>query len=68
MHHYKAKGGTSFNFNSDLSGPLFVEGPPGLPNTGCRAGEAKVPAADVLEFVDWYRRTPGYGKNEDDPT
>jgi hypothetical protein len=52
-HHFKAKGGTSFNFNSDLSGDVNIAVPA---DYGTFA-----PGADLLEFVDWYRRTPGYG-------
>lgn len=50
-HHFKAKGGTVFNFNSDLSGDVrLLDG---------ERYEAHIPAADLLEFVDWWRREYG---------
>jgi len=56
MHHWKAPGGTSFNFNSDLSGPVRIH-----------VGEywQETPGDDLLAFVSWWRRTPGYGVDEE---
>jgi len=56
-HHFQARGGTVFNFNSDLSGEVRVL-------DGARY-EAHISAADLLEFVDWWRSTPGYGLDEE---
>jgi hypothetical protein len=58
-HHFQAKGGTVFNFNSDLSGDVRVH------RSAEHDDRAELPAADLLEFVDWYRRTPGYGVDEE---
>lgn len=66
MHHFKAKGGTVFNFNSDLSGDVQVHREPGPynPEVGGDSlvdvdGVTHIPGADLLEFVDWWRREYG---------
>jgi len=56
-HHFKAKGGTHFNFNSDLSGDVRVH------RSAEHDDRAELPAADLLEFVEWYRRE--YGRTAD---
>lgn len=45
MHPFNGSGGTSFNFNSDFSGPLIIR------TTG---GEIQIPAMDVVELVADY--------------
>jgi len=59
-HHFRAKRGTFFNFNSDMSGRVHVLSSQRFPGS-----EGEIDAADLLEFVDWYRRTPGYGLDEE---
>jgi hypothetical protein len=65
-HHFKAKGGTVFNFNSDLSGPVEI----GLENAPLGRLDdtplcwSQAPCADLFEFVDHYRRE--YRDVEDD--
>lgn len=47
MHHFKAKGGTHFNFNSDMSGDVQIHK---MPNSAVRY----VSGPDLLEFARWY--------------
>ncbi len=51
MHHFKAKGGTIFNFNSDLSGDVRLS----VDTERAMHGEARIPAADLLEFVEYWQ-------------
>ncbi len=46
MHHFKAKGGTFFNFNSDMSGDVHIHRD--------RMIAAVVSGDDLLEFAGWY--------------
>lgn len=48
MHAFKAKGGTLFHHNSDLSGKVIVAD--GL------GAESHAPAADLLEFAEFVTR------------
>lgn len=52
MHHFKAKGGTAVNFNSDLSGDAHVY----LGPERAQSGHALIPCSDLLEIVDYWRR------------
>lgn len=45
MHYFKAPNGTSFNFNSDMSGAVHLAG-------RFNATEREVDAADLLSFVE----------------
>ncbi len=54
MHHFKAKGGTHFNFNSDMSGEVQIHREPD-------DAQGYVDGADLLEFVRWYQAD--YGAN-----
>lgn len=48
MHSYRATKGTSFTFNSDFSGAVYIH----VNNSQNEfAGEARVPGEDLLEFV-----------------
>lgn len=53
-HTFKAKGGTVFNFNSDLSGAAHVLLDESKAVDGCRV-DGWIPASDLLEFVDYVR-------------
>ncbi len=49
MHKYESKGGTIFNFNSDMSGEVTVR------ESGLRfTYTVGVPGLPLLEFVRWY--------------
>ena len=61
MHHFKAKGGTVFNFNSDLSGPVSVSADHFTVGHGATRFEI-VSAADLLEFVEHVRANYGAGR------
>lgn len=47
MHHFEAKDGTHFNFNSDMSGDVHYNSLPGSPR-------GSIPGSDLLEFARWY--------------
>lgn len=59
MHHFKAKNGTKFNFNSDMSGEVYVSSP-------CSGGEsAEIPGDDILEFVNYLNKEYDMDKKDD---
>lgn len=60
MHHFKAKGGTSFNFNSDLSGHVRMNITDIL---DANTAQVDIPCADLIEFVEYVRRE--YGLNQE---
>lgn len=51
MHHFKAKGGTAVNFNSNLSGDAHVY----LGPERAQSGHALIPCSDLIEIVDHWR-------------
>lgn len=56
MHHFKAKGGTHFNFNSDMSGNVHT-----LFRGESGSVESSISGADMLEFARWYAAEYGEG-------
>lgn len=51
MHHYRAANGTTFNFSSDMSGQVRIEGAAII-----AGGTVAINGADLVYFVDWFRR------------
>lgn len=67
MHHFKAKGGTTVNFNGDLSGDAHVS----VGADRAQYGHALIPCADLIEIVEYWRREyrqtrSGDPENQDD--
>ncbi len=56
-YRYRAAGGTTFSFTADLKGAIRITA----------SSAAGIPAIDLFEFVDYWRCTPGRGRDEEKP-